>query len=49
VKADLAEPLIYAGVFALLMGIRAVTWWRPRGPSAHEAGAVAGRAAARVV
>jgi sulfoxide reductase heme-binding subunit YedZ len=28
VKADLAEPLIYAGVFALLMGIRAVTWWK---------------------
>jgi methionine sulfoxide reductase heme-binding subunit len=28
VKADLTKPLIYAGVFALLMAVRGVTWWR---------------------
>jgi sulfoxide reductase heme-binding subunit YedZ len=28
VKADLTEPLIYAGVFVLLMAIRGLTWWR---------------------
>jgi sulfoxide reductase heme-binding subunit YedZ len=31
VKADLLEPLIFAGVLALLLGIRAATWWKGRG------------------
>lgn len=30
VKADLVEPLIYAGVLALLLGIRVVAWARKR-------------------
>ena len=30
VKADLAEPLIYAGVLLLLLGIRVVAWARKR-------------------
>jgi methionine sulfoxide reductase heme-binding subunit len=28
VKADLTEPLIYAGVFVVLMAIRGATWWK---------------------
>jgi sulfoxide reductase heme-binding subunit YedZ len=30
VKADMSEPGIYAGVLALLLGIRVVAWWRRR-------------------
>jgi len=29
VKSDLREPLVYAGILALLLGVRAV-WWLPR-------------------
>jgi sulfoxide reductase heme-binding subunit YedZ len=33
VKSDLTEPLIYAGVFGLLMAMRLVAWLRPTAPS----------------
>jgi sulfoxide reductase heme-binding subunit YedZ len=32
VKADLLEPLIFAGVLALLLGIRVMSWWKGRRP-----------------
>ena len=35
VKADLREPLVYAGVLALLLGLRG--WWRWRGRGAQGA------------
>jgi sulfoxide reductase heme-binding subunit YedZ len=31
VKADLLEPLIFAGVLTVLLGIRAWSWWTGRG------------------
>jgi sulfoxide reductase heme-binding subunit YedZ len=33
VKADLTEPLIYAGVLVLLLGIRVIAWERGRRPA----------------
>jgi sulfoxide reductase heme-binding subunit YedZ len=30
VKADLREPLLHAGVLALLLGTRVAAWWRGR-------------------
>lgn len=33
VKSDLREPLVYAGVLALLMGLR--VWWKLRRPAAQ--------------
>lgn len=35
VKADLREPLLYAGVLGLLLGARVVAWWRS---TRHRAG-----------
>lgn len=37
VKADLREPLIYAGILALLLGVR--LWWRWRRPAQPRRGA----------
>ena len=33
VKSDLREPLVYAGILALLLGLR--LWWKLRRPAAH--------------
>jgi sulfoxide reductase heme-binding subunit YedZ len=37
VKADVREPLLYAGVLALLLGMRLVAWWRDRAARAGVA------------
>jgi sulfoxide reductase heme-binding subunit YedZ len=36
VKADVREPLLYAGVLALLLGFRVVAGWRARAASASD-------------
>jgi len=41
VKKDITEPVIFAAILLLLLGARAVHWWRERRP------AVRGRSAAR--
>ena len=37
VKADVREPLLYAGVLAVLLGVRLVAWWRGRAVPARPA------------
>jgi sulfoxide reductase heme-binding subunit YedZ len=38
VKADVREPLLYAGVLAVLFAIRGVAWWRGRSARGLPAG-----------
>jgi sulfoxide reductase heme-binding subunit YedZ len=38
VKADVREPALYAGVLAVLLGMRAATWWRGRSARAAPEG-----------
>jgi len=45
VKADVREPLVYAGIAAVLLGWRAVRAWRRRRSSAGRKSSVAGTGA----
>lgn len=42
VKADVREPLVYAGLAALLLGWRLLRYWRRRNASSRSAGAAPG-------